>query len=509
MHYKALCARLCEHYAKVRQRKKMSLGKGKTPVISSETDSDCVVRGVGGVNCVKEGAVVGKGEGVGGERENRTTERNDKRGREERETGGGREDRSGEPPRTGGGGGGDKKRPHQRKQEVGSSDSDVESSSCDGEDSPRVDTDDVSLSDTSLFEGDASCLKRERPTFNRYSSVHQSTPSASSAREPGGEDRKKSVSLSPSSGRKTEKDAKKKKKKKKKPLGHSAQRILSSASDFESLPQKDSPRARVTSSSSSSSSSTSSAKVSGKTDEGSRREKKAKKSFLNALTSGSEEDEGSPQEEKVKRTSGEAGSESDADHTPALSPSPGGLGGPIVYATPRKLDVSSDSDDDMDVLERKRKKPQLIGSDSSSGGEGGRGKETVSGRDSKMKQQKGKRRKRVDSSDGDFESREVSIRGPKLKRRRVARALLSDSDSGSSEEEGSEVDDEEEEEKSTPGRKRKKIRRLMADAKLQSSTKEAQRAERERIERLKRRQALGKEKEDELILEEDPATKKV
>ena len=82
------------------------------------------------------------------------------------------------------------------------------------------------------------------------------------------------------------------------------------------------------------------------------------------------------------------------------------------------------------------------------------------------------------------------------------------SDSDSSDSSGGEEEEEDEEEKSTPGRKRKKIRRVMTDAKLQSSTKEAQRAERERIERLKKRRLLGKEK-DELILEADPVSKKV
>jgi len=80
----------------------------------------------------------------------------------------------------------------------------------------------------------------------------------------------------------------------------------------------------------------------------------------------------------------------------------------------------------------------------------------------------------------------------------------SDSNAESSQEES-------QDKSSTPGKKRKKIRKLITDAKLAVDTKTAQRRERERMERLKEKAKLFEDTKDEnrLILEQDANTKEV
>ena len=515
VHYRSLCSQLCEYYAQDKQKKqKLGFVKGKVQ-LCSDTDSDCVAREV--VSGVKveevKGGSVGRGEGVSGESSGER--RNHTGGKEER---GGREGESGTRSEKGsreqrgtkgdggggGGGGGDKKKPNKKKSEVHSSGSDVDSSSCDGEDSPKVDTDDVSISDSSLFEGDVNSLKR---AGHRTTSGASTNSATKSVEEKSGA---RSKSGSPVAG-KQEKMVKPKKTKRL-PLTASAHRIMLSSdsdSDFQTPVKKPpSPRKRVASSSSSTSNNSKNKEA----------EKRAKKSgLLDFLSSGSEEENESPQKVSAKPTPSEARNDSYSKlHSPPLSPlSDEESDGPVVYATPRKLHSdSSDSDNDVMVLERRPKKNHILGSDSSSAqGEDKKPEVSTKGETAgeqsakKKKMPRGKRRNRGDSSGEDFESREIQLRGPKMKRRRVARAIMSDSDSSSDSGSGEE-EEEEDEDNSTPGRKRKKIRRVMTDAKLQTSTKEAQRAERERIERLKKRQLLGKEK-DELILEEEPISKKV
>ena len=513
VHYRSLCSRLCQYYERDQQRKKSGFVKGKARLFS-DTDSDRVARGVSSGVKVKEvkGEMVGRGgEGVSGEssgeRRSHSGGREERRGREGE---GDKGDKgTGEEPGTRGegGGGGDRKRPNKKRREVETSESDVDSSSCDGEDSPKVDTDDVSISDSSLFEGDVSSLKRVGGASSCKTSA-LSTGSKSSAKPAGEKNRAKG---SPES---TNKQVKKKKKGRVS-VGGSAHRTVFSSdsdSDFETPVKKTSPQRRRVASSSSSASNESGKK------EGETREKRPKRNvLLDVLSSGSEENE-SPQKVSVKEPPSDARNGSDSEpHSPALSLPSNQPESPVVYATPRKLHaaLSSDSDDDMTVLERRQKRGHVLGSDTSSGN--GEDKQVSNKSDSpgeekaaKMKKlQRGKRRKRGDSSGEEFLKGEIVVRGPKLKRRRVARAIMSDSDSSDSVSSGGEEEEEDEdEEKSTPGRKRKKIRRVMTDAKLQSTTKEAQRAERERIERLKKRQSLGKEK-DELILETDPVSKKV
>ena len=492
--YHRLCTRLCKYYAKDKLRQK-ELGRiqGKAHC-NSDTDSDSFLRGARGseqpgdnVGGEKRGKEAGHSEGGGGGRcDKGERSRSGECDGDGKEVGDGT-DRCGgnnggkrNSGRSSGAGGGDKKKSNRKHPHASMdlSDSEVESSSCDGDESLRVDTDDVSMSDTSLFDENCSIKPKETSSGDKPGNDKASTVSGEPDRQP----------------------------KKKMLPGLSARRAMMSSdsdSDFESVSKTVTPRRRAISSvSSSSSSSISTLK---------NREEKKKTGLLNILSSGSE-NEGSPQKTRVRAVYNSDDSESDGG--PALESPGSSQDHSIVYATPRKLDGSSDSEQEITVLERKQKSSgRFLGSDSDSGGPAAVEKETTTtkGRDDRPK--KKRKRRRMNSSSDDFEGT-LEVRGVQLKRRRVARALLSDSDSdddsveeAEKNEDGEEEDGEEE--KSTPGRKRKKIRRLLTDAKLQATTKEAQRAERQRIERLKKRKVSTDAKQDELILEEGPATERV
>lgn len=132
----------------------------------------------------------------------------------------------------------------------------------------------------------------------------------------------------------------------------------------------------------------------------------------------------------------------------------------------------------------------------------------------------GKQPPAVRGSDSDvMEKREP--RGPPNKKKRVVRGLLSSDEDSTEEpkerpakkekdEEGEEEEGEDSQDKAA-GKKRRRIREIIADSKLTVLTKEAQKQEKERIERLKARASKqeGKQAEQRLILEEDPKTKEV
>jgi transcriptional regulator ATRX len=286
------------------------------------------------------------------------------------------------------------------------------------------------------------------------------------------------------------------------PLAHRMIISSDSENDFESFTKSMTSHKRTRSSSSSSDSS--------QINRGGRRKKKSH--LLHTLSSGSD-NEKTPQKMEVS-TFQDISDRSTS--LPNVGVSPGLSDHPIVYATPRSMSASSDSDE-VSVLKRKTVKKgsnRLHGLSDSDEDDVVKVEETPKSKDVKKKT---RTRKMEEISSGD----DFEMRGTQLKRRRVTRALFSDSDSnstkqsgglddsgGGADDSGEEAEREEEEEKSTPGRKRKKIRKLFTDEKLQSSTKEAQRLEKERIERLKKRQVVMKEKEDELVLEVDSVAKK-
>ena len=132
----------------------------------------------------------------------------------------------------------------------------------------------------------------------------------------------------------------------------------------------------------------------------------------------------------------------------------------------------------------------------------------------------GKQPPAVRGSDSDVVERRGHFpRGPPNKKKRVVRGpLSSDEDSAEEPKDQPAKKDGEEEEEEEPedsqdmvaGKKRRKIREIIADSKLTVLTKEAQKQEKERIERLKARAATqGTLAEQRLVLEEDPKTKEV
>ena len=210
----------------------------------------------------------------------------------------------------------------------------------------------------------------------------------------------------------------------------------------------------------------------------------------------------------------------------------------IKYCTPVKLNarqMSDSSDSDVVPLRRTSKKEahrKALGSNSSAEKEG---EEMEGTAETKKKKGRGyktrskKRRKHGSGSEGgssdDFMSDDLSLRGPRLnnrhKRLRLASFLSSDSsssDEGSSSKKGKAKGKDKKEAKpekptspNTPGQKRKNIRKLIADEKLAQSTRAAQREEEERLERLKRKAKLLAPIEDSerVILEQDPKSKEV
>lgn len=194
-----------------------------------------------------------------------------------------------------------------------------------------------------------------------------------------------------------------------------------------------------------------------------------------------------------------------------------GMGGVEYTITGVCTSDSSDIEPNVQNQRTKRTKGKL--STSSSGGEGVRVKTEETG---KKKRGRGTRKsKKVSaansSSEDDFIERSFHQRGPRKKTKRLNRSFLSsDSDSDSDgiqfpvkkeAEKGEEIGGSQED--ATPGKKRKKIHKVLDDAKLTRETKQAQREERERAERLKKKSRLAEEQEDRLVLEQDPKSKEV
>lgn len=210
----------------------------------------------------------------------------------------------------------------------------------------------------------------------------------------------------------------------------------------------------------------------------------------------------------------------------------------IKYCTPVKLNarqVSDSSDSDVVLLRRTSKKEarrKALGSNSSAEREEeemeGAVETKTKGRAYKTRSKKRKKHESgsENGSSEDFMSDDLSLRGPRLNNRhkwlRLASFLSSDSSSSSNEDssgkkgegkgkEKKKVEPEKLTTPNTPGQKRKNIRKLIADEKLAQSTRAAQREEEERLERLKQKAKLLAPIEDSerVILEQDPKSKKV
>ena len=205
-------------------------------------------------------------------------------------------------------------------------------------------------------------------------------------------------------------------------------------------------------------------------------------------------------------------------------------------------EIHSSDSSDLEPLtkqqQRRQGKNHLSTSSSSSDGRGGKDKEGGAGCGQAKKTKRVTRSKKSVqaggielSSEDDFMEKAFHQRGPRRRRQRLNQSFLSSSSSSSSSSEagGSKEEDEvavvkvEEEVKKEKeevtveeevsasqeavGKKRKKIRKMIVDAKLASETKQAVQEEKERAERLKKRKSVGDQAEDRLVLEQDPKTK--
>ena len=394
-------------------------------------------------------------------------------------------------------GGGDRRRSSLWQDSSSESDSNHGSS-----DSLEVNTDDVSMSDSSLFDSDCGVHKKKRSRKQKRQREAQSTnpgTDSDTSDNPGREPQSLSVSSTVSAMVKPGQVDKRRKKR----VRRLSSSVLSD-SDFEGqrlLSQKKKPKKRPLSMSSASSS-----------DGKMTRKKKSR--FASALSSGSESES-----ERWNLRSKLSDDEDDDGGGVLHSPSPSMVATPlhsdraINYATRSKVGSSSDSD--CGFLGRTRGSKKRIQGLLSSKDRGG-------GRKPQIK--KFKRAAFRSSDDDDFE--DLSLRGPRLKRRVRKSVLTSDSDTDSEQEaevkrEGkgessSSAENSQEgspDKTATPGKKRKKIRKLITDSKLAVDTRTAQRLERERMERLKKRAKLvgDSDTKDEarLILEQDEETKEV
>ena len=228
--------------------------------------------------------------------------------------------------------------------------------------------------------------------------------------------------------------------------------------------------------------------------------RKKKSRFASAFSSGSES------ESERWNLRSKVSDDDDGGGGTLHSPSPSMLATPLPSEKPTinyATRVGSSSDSDSGLLGRTRGSKKRIKRLLSSKGEKG-----------KPQRKKPKRAAFWSSDDDYFEA--LSLQGPRLKRRVGKSVLTSDSDTDSEQETevSSNVENSQEglpDKSATPGKKRKKIRKLITDSKLAVDTRTAQRLERESMERLKKRAKLLGDTKDEarLILEQDEETKEV
>ncbi len=236
-----------------------------------------------------------------------------------------------------------------------------------------------------------------------------------------------------------------------------------------------------------------------------------KKSRLAASLSSSSEDGYDALEVQLSPGNDMAMSDQDSQVTPMKGANS------VKYRIMKPCGFDSSSDDsEPHALQRKRKKADI------SSGEGGTasGEENGGGEEEQKPKKRGRKKKTNFSSDeDDFIGKTLTVRARGYRRKKIGRILSSDSDDSieevnPKEEQSGEEKEEEEDELNTSftGKKRKKIRKVIGDAKLASETKQAKEEERERAERLRKRKAqskLGDEEDERLILERDPESKEI
>ena len=388
-----------------------------------------------------------------------------------------KQSRGGDESEAGAGKGSSVTRKSQPSDNGGNSSSDTMS---DVEDSSDVNTDDITLSDTSIFGDDA----KEKDKGEGKKSKQQKKGDSGAEGCHGDEDKQ---------------TTKKKKSKKKKRIIVGRLETSSDESDIdsaESAPAKERRKKRKHSLS----------------DYGGDKPMRKKNRLGSTLSSGSSDEERLAVH--VSDVASGEGVGSSSEHSSDDI---------IRYRTPVKVNpraISDSSDSDVVPLKRKNKKDHSrVLSDSSVGKDSTSKPSTV-----KVYKTRSRKRKKKGSGKGsnggssdDFASDDLSLRGPRFKHKRLRLASFLTSGSSSSDSSDSESgkrkgkESEDTATPSTPGKKRKNIRKLIADDKLAVSTRTAQKEEEERIERLKKKAKLLAPLEDSerVILEQDVKSKEI
>ena len=369
-------------------------------------------------------------------------------------------------------------RRQERKKEGSSSSMFGDDSSHSEGDSPEVNSDDIYLSDSSILEKMESRKKKYKGASTR-----------SGCSSDLDQDMTDNDQESPPGGRKVGGKGKFKKRR----IGRL--NYSSENSDEEEMESSKPRRKRALSSS---------------CDEKSSMSRKAKRRSRAVGTSS--EDEDSSRRLRYELSGNEYG---DGDHrtSPIMNPASKS----VEYRTTEIQKYSSSSDFEEVVPSKKKKKHVIVVSSSESSSanvESDTKKETA-----RSKKRKTRRKKNL-SSDDDFIG--FSQKGPRLRKKPVLYSLLtSDSEDATSDEGTTSIKKENEtplkkegeaplSQESPSGKKRKKIRKMIGDAKLANETKTAIHEEEERKERLKKRKSMVTDEGDNrLILEQDENTKEV
>ena len=380
-------------------------------------------------------------------------------------------------------------------------DSDIDLSS---EGSLEVNTDEISMSDSDLFDDEFSFKRKRRRRKKEHVSKKPVVPDPEKNDKRGARSSSATSDNTSSSG-----IVKRTSKKTTIRTNQSPSPNSNSDSDFETQLPPSQTKKRILSGSGSS----------GEEGKITNSGKKARRSRF-ALSSGSDS-EGGPLAQ-VEHNSGISADElSSTDRSPPTTTP--NLMKSVQYSTPKTIIDSSSSDSEISFLEQRKKTKKrsrhVFGSDDSDKSRSGDTSEV----DEKPLKKRKLKNKKESSSDDDFE-RDLSQCGPRLKRRHVKKSVLWSSDSDTEEENGSKKEeaksgeeqsdtDEDDSQEITPRRKRKAIRKVMRDANLTLETKAAQQREKDRIERLKQKAKKLKMEEDKnterLILEQDPESKEI
>ncbi len=173
---------------------------------------------------------------------------------------------------------------------------------------------------------------------------------------------------------------------------------------------------------------------------------------------------------------------------------------PLTYLTPRsKMQLSSESsDNEFQVVRSKPKKRRVLNRLNS---------KSTTDDDSSSPE------KRVKGHGSNDDPTDLSRVGPRLRKKDSRKFILSDSDFTDTEKEAKKNNGDRgksPEEQVTPGKKRRAIRKLIDDSKLDEKTKLADQRESERLDRLKKKKKSNSQSElegEQLVLEQDIATK--